>query len=167
MATIVAVRRDLGQTVIGQCMSERCGIPDIGEAARLCGHVLRRSSAFLFVRVRFGLFCVVGCNGSGLPFVRPRLLQAKRNIGKLKETRAVGHAARTVFPRALAGRPFQAVTRSNPKLFRIDRLFYRSLASWESLHWIDLPLRPGPVFGFRMSTTVSSKCPGLSAESNE
>ena len=42
--------------------------------------------------------------------------EAERDIGKLKETSAIGNSSGTVFPRAFAGRPFEAVAWSDPQV---------------------------------------------------
>src|SRR5215831_1431833 len=68
-----------------------------------------------FGAVGLCLCCVVSGNGYGLFLVRAGLFKAKSNIGKLKETRAGGDAAATVFPNAFANRSFQAMARSNPQ----------------------------------------------------
>ena len=48
--------------------------------------------------------------------MRTRFFEAERDIGKLKETSAIGNSSGTVFPRAFAGRPFQAIAWGDPQV---------------------------------------------------
>src|SRR4051794_30124164 len=103
MATIVAVRRDSGQTVTGY--------HNAFEA--LSRHV----RYFLPIRVRLSLFlAILIWGGRWVGLLRTGLPETKSKVGKLKKARAIGSTAGTVFPCPFAVRTFKGVAWSNPKI---------------------------------------------------
>ena len=80
------------------------------------------SAAVLHSGIRLSFSGLMRAGGGCPLFAGHRLLYAKRNVSQFKETAAIRRAARTVFPRTLASRPFEAIARRDPKVFGDLRL---------------------------------------------
>jgi hypothetical protein len=123
-------------------------------------------AAVLHSGIRFS-FSGLMCAGGGCPlFAGHRLLYAKSNVSKFKEAAAIRRAARTVFPRALAGWPFEAIARRYPQVLGDLRLLIRFLghlcdllsATHEPFSTTKNEFFSSNIGGFTASALVRSNC---------
>src|SRR6476646_2104300 len=84
-------------------------------------------AAVLHAGIWFSFSGLVSTGGGCAFFTGYRLLYAKSNISQFKKTAAIRRTARTVLPRALAGRPLEAIARRYPKVLGDLRLLIRFL----------------------------------------